>query len=566
MTAPFASLVRFNVLSVYAPARRGAKRAGAKVPAKKVAKDAAKTVGILLLVLICAGQVVGLYGYMSFQSYKALKGAGMQGLVLLNSATSATLVAIVLCFLTALSTYCSSKADTNMLALPIKGRNLLGAKMAMVYLADFALSFLIMATTAAIYAIGEAPGPGFYAGALLSALAVPLPPLALVYLIAVPLVSAARPLRNKNAVMIIGGIAAIALSLGINYYFQSSMSRIGDPAWVIANYAGPEALINRLGASYPPALLAWKAMTAAGGAGPLYGLAGLALGLAAAALVAVGLGPTYAKSLVGFDERRIRRVAATADFMARGFRRRPALASLFLREWRLMNREPVYFMNGPMIILLMPVILAFGFFIASRNDAAMRDLSPLVESWRGSPWPMLIAAAFGAFLGSSTSITCTALSRDAKALRYLKALPMGFRDFMLAKFLHGFAFAAFGSLVAAAGGAAVFRLGFAEAAGAALISLAFSSFACAAGLWLDTANPHLSWDAPIAALKQNPNAVIVILAVMALLGALGYASTLLVWGKAAFFALYFGGFAALSAAALAAYPAFAKRKLEEIEI
>jgi ABC-2 type transport system permease protein len=320
-----------------------------------------------------------------------------------------------------------------------------------------------------------------------------------------------------------------------------------------------------MGKAYPPALLAWQSMTAPGAGGPLYGLAALAIGLAATVLAALALGPMYAKSLLGFDERRIKRVKATKDFLSRNLRRRSALASLFLREWRLMNREPVYFMNGPMIILLMPVIMGFGVLVTSQKQEALRDIGPLLEAWRGQSWPMLISAAFGAFLGSSTSITCTALSRDAKSLRYLKALPLSYRDFMLAKFLHGFAFAAIGTVMGVACGAFIFRMAFPDVAGAALVSLAFSSLACICGLWLDTANPRLSWDNPVAAMKQNPNSVVLILAVMALLGCLGYASTLINWGRAAFFALYFGGFAALAAAALAAYPRFAKRKLEEIE-
>jgi len=561
MTSPFPSLVRFYVLTVYAPAKRGARKEGARPDAKQIARK----FGIAALVLLSVGPVVGLYAYMSVMSYDALKGAGLQGLTLLNASISATMLAFVLCFLTAISTYCSSKADTNMLALPIEGRKLLGAKMAMVYLSEFALAFLIMASASIIYAIKEAPPAGFYAGAILSTLAIPLPSLALVYLVAVPLVSAARPLRNKNAVMVIGGIVGIGLSLGLNYYFQASMPRMTDPAWVLANYAGPEALITRIGMAYPPAFLAWKSMTAGAAAGPLYGLAGLALGLGAAFLAAIALGPMYARSLLGFDERRVKRVAATKDFIARGFRRRPALASLFMREWRLMNREPAYFLNGPFIILLMPVIMAIGVLITTQKSEAMRDLEPLIAAWRGQPWPMLIAAAFGAFLGSSTSVTCTALSRDAKALRYLKALPLRYRDYMLAKFLHGLAFAGFGTVVGVACCGFLFRLTFLDAAGAALISLALSAFACIAGLWLDTASPRLSWDSPIAAMKQNPNAVVVILAVMGLLGGLGVASAFIPWGKAAFFALYFGGFSAAAAAALAAYPGYARRKIEDIE-
>jgi len=552
MTSPFPSLVRFYALTAYAPSKRGAQNA--------------KTVGIAALAVFVVADICGVYGYMNWATYTALKSAGMQGLMLLNATITAALLVFVVSFLTALSTYCASKADTNMLALPIKGRDLLGAKMAMVYLADFALAFLLIAIAALIYAIREAPPIGFYFGALLTALTVPLIPLAVIYLILVPLMIATRPLRNKNAVMIAGGIIGTAFALAFNFYIQSATSRMEDSSWVLANFAGPDAILARIGQAYPPAFLAWKSMTAISLLGPFCALANFALGLGATSLVALALGKAYAKSLLGFGEQRIKRVRATRSFMVRSFRARPALRSLFLRELRLMNREPVYFMNGPFVIVLMPLILAIGVIIMGQNHNAMHDLGPFLSSWKSQPWAMLASAAFGAFLGSSTSITCTALSRDAKALRYLKALPLNYRDFMLAKFLHGLAFAIFGSFVGGAGCATVLGLGLLDAAGAFLIAIAFSSFACIAGLWLDTANPRLDWDNPIAALKQNPNAMIFILGVMGLIAALGVVTAFIPWGKLGFFALYFGGFGAATAAMLAAYPRYAQKVIENIEV
>jgi ABC-2 type transport system permease protein len=564
MTAPFRSLVRHLVLATFAPAGRGAR--GGETRGRTSSKRIAKTIGLGLLIFLAVGQVVGLYAYMSYASFDALKTAGLQALSLLNAAISATMLAFVLVFLTALSTYCSSKADIGMLALPIKGRELLGAKMAMAYLVDAPLSILIFAIAATIYAAKEGPGLPFYLGAVLSALALPLPPIAAVYLVIVPLVSAARPLRNKNVVMVMGGVLAIALSLGLNYYFQTVMPRMTDPSYVIKDFAGPEAWLSKLGAAYPPALVATRSMTASGARGPLLGLALLGMGLGAAALIALALGPAYARSLLGFDEQRVRRVAVSRSYVSRAFRGRGALASLFRREWRLMNREPSYFLNGPLVIILMPLILGVGVLVTKQRPDAMRDLGPLLAGWRDRPWPMLLAAAFGAFLGSSTSITCTSLSRDAKALRYLKALPIRPLDFMLAKFLHGLAFAGLGSLVGSGLCSVLLGLGAMRAAGAVLIALAFSAFACVAGLWLDTANPKLTWDTPIAAMKQNPNSIVLIFGAMALVGGLGVASAFMGLGAAGFFALYFGSFSAACAAALAAYPAFARRRLDEIEI
>lgn len=565
MTAPFPSLVRLFILGSLGPAGRGERR-GEAARARPSAKRIAKSLGIGVLIVIVVGQVVGLYAYISYVSFEALKRSGLQDLTLLNAAISASLLVFVMAFLTALSTYCSSKADLGMLALPIKGRDLLGAKMATAYFVDAPLAILIAATAVGIFAAKEAPGLPFYLGALLSALALPLPPIAAVYLIVVPLVTSARPLRNKNVVMVIGALVAIALSLGLSYYFQTTMARMADPSFVLANFAGPEAPLSRLSAAYPPALLAMWSMTAPGAAGPLLGLALLGIGLGATALIALALGPAYARSLVGFDEQRVRRAAASRTYVSRAFRRRSALASLFLREWRLMNREPAYFLNGPFVILLMPLILGIGVLVTRQKPEAMRDLVPLLAAWRDKPWPMLLSASFGAFLGSSTSISSTALSRDAKALRYLKALPLRYSDFMLAKFLHGLAFSLLGALVGTGICSILLRLSAARAAGAFLIALAFSAFASVAGLWLDTANPRLSWDSPIAALKQNPNAIILIFGALGLLVLLGVASAFMGLGSTGFFALYFGGFSAACAAALAAYPAFARRRLDEIEI
>lgn len=548
MTPPFASLVRFYATSLYAPVRRAAGAKGARPSAKKVAK----AIGMCLLVLLLAADIGSVFVMMNLTAYEALKPAGLQDLLLLNATTTASALVFVLGFLTAVSTYCMSASDTALLAMPIRGSSLLGAKMAMVYLSEFAFALFLMLVAAAIYAIKEAPPASFYAGALLTAVAAPLVPLAAIYLIAVPLMAGLRPLRSKNATIILGGVVGMAFALAFNVYVQGATSRMGDGALALA----------RAGQAYPPAFLAWKTMTSGGLAGLGYGLASLGLGLAAAVLAALALGGAYARSLLGFDELRVKRAAATAAFMRRSFRRRSPLAAMLLRELRSMNREPIYFINGPFVVLLMPVVLAIAFL--TQNDA-LGELLNQAKAFKEGPGAMLATAAFGAFLGSATSICSTAVSRDAKALPYLKALPLRYSDLGLAKFLHGFAFALFGALVGAAGAGALIGLSPLDSALAFLLAVAFSSFTCIAGLWLDTANPRLAWDNPTAALKQNPNSSILIVGTMALLGAVGALSAFLAWGRLAFFAAFFAAFAGLAIAGLAAYPRYAERRIGEME-
>jgi len=200
------------------------------------------------------------------------------------------------------------------------------------------------------------------------------------------------------------------------------------------------------------------------------------------------------------------------------FVRNGVMRSLVLREFRLMNREPVYLLNGPIVVILMPIILAIAFLARAESfRSLMTDISPLMAG----PGGYLVPAAFGAFLGTSTSIACTAVSRDAKALSWMKALPVTPFQYFSAKLIHAEIFVVLGSII----GSAVGSLFLGSSLGDALLgfglSMVFATALTMASLWLDTAFPRLRWDNPVAAMKQNPNAVVAILGAMALMGGMG---------------------------------------------
>jgi ABC-2 type transport system permease protein len=108
---------------------------------------------------------------------------------------------------------------------------------------------------------------------------------------------------------------------------------------------------------------------------------------------------------------------------------------------------------------------------------------------------------------------------------------------MFAKLAHGLLFAAFGSFLGAGLLAILLGLSAADAMGAIAVALALSALINMAGLWLDTANPRLDWNSPVAAMKQNPNSVIQILGAMLLIGGAGYLSFTMDWSKPLFLLL-----------------------------
>ncbi len=81
-----------------------------------------------------------------------------------------------------------------------------------------------------------------------------------------------------------------------------------------------------------------------------------------------------------------------------------------------MNREPMYLLNGPFVILLLPVIFAIT-FIAQGDE--MRGAVDQIRPYLTGQAEYLIPAGLGIFLATATSIACTASRYNVPAAIYL---------------------------------------------------------------------------------------------------------------------------------------------------
>ncbi|MFH2115418.1 MAG: hypothetical protein ABIJ86_13015 [Spirochaetota bacterium] len=281
-------------------------------------------------------------------------------------------------------------------------------------------------------------------------------------------------------------------------------------------------------------------------------------------MVILSMAGAYVKSLVGFNESHVRKLDKqdAEKFILARLRQGNPFIALVRREVAMMNREPMYLLNGPFIIVIMPLILVIMLVVQKEtfmDDPALASIRVMLEGGAG----VALAGLAGTFLGSSTSISCTALSRDAKALPYIKSLPISAGQYMLAKLAHGLVFAVFGALVGTGLLSYAVGLSAPDTALALGVALSLSFLLNLTGLWLDTANPRLNWDNPIAAMKQNPNALIAILGCMGILGGIGYLAISHGLGTLAFGLLFGLVPAVLFTVLLALYPCFAEKRLAD---
>ncbi|MDX9784222.1 MAG: hypothetical protein RBT72_05655 [Spirochaetia bacterium] len=529
----------------------------------KQPKTLIKTIAIGIGILFLIAEFAFIFVMNSQAMYGAFKPAGLEDMMLLYTSISAALIVFVFSFTMALSLFSASAVDSGFLVLPFKPHELLLAKMSLVYFTNALIGVFMMMVSAVVYGLHEGPPVFFYLYALLSSLALPLIPLAVSYLVLIPMMNVSSLFRNKNFIIYLGGFVGIGLALAFNLYIQGTMTKLQDASFA-AEFTAPDSFLSRLGRAWIPSLLAWKSLSRAG---DFIGFASLlgnfALGFAVLALVVFFLGKPYLRSIQIFGETSFSKGKRRKNGGSEEYgRRQTPIASLLAREIRLMNREPIFFINGPFIVILLPVFMGIA-FLSQRSS--IEGMFSALEPLLAGPVAYLIPAALGGFLGSSTSIACTAVSRDAKMLPWIKALPVSSFEYFVAKLLHAEIFSVFGAVVGCVASRIVLGVGAVDLALGFILALLFSTAFNMGGLWLDTANPRLRWDNPIAAMKQNPNAVIVILAAMGLLAALG-AFTFYVSLPRNFYALIYGiVFLAIIMFWLLRFPAFAEKRYARFE-
>lgn len=536
----------------------------------KSVKQVLKIAGLALIILYGVGAVGTMFTVVNLSNYNAYSQVNLQGLVILNNLVMIVIVTFIFGLITSMSVYFLSEAEISFQALPLKPWQIFGSKLLVVYISEAVIALLIMVPLMIIFAVKEHPGLMFYLNGIISALLLPVIPICLTFLILVPVMRLFRKLRRKNIMLTLAGVIGISFMLFFQVYYQRSMVMINNPEYFQTVLNNPDTWMTKMASVYPPVMMFWKSLSGHTGIEALaYMIAGLGISAAAAGLIVALLSRAYTSSLIGFNEQSLKKLADSDSYIGRNFRARPVLLSFVKREWNLMNREPVYFFNGPFLIILFPLIIVIMYFAQKsflEKEIGSANIISLLESIADTPLAVLIAAASGGFLGTATLVSATSWSRDAKFLPQIKSLPISAGSYGLAKLIHSLVIGAAGIMVGSLTVIIVLKLSLPRALLALGMAAGYVWLINIAGLYLDTAVPKLKWDTPIAASKQNPNGIAGVLGTMGVIALIGVAIHFLeinIYGYFLFICLPM-----LIAALFLTwkYPSFAAKRLKKIEV
>ena len=492
---------------------------------KKGPKGIIKSIFLILVFLYVFAVMIGMYTVYMIGTYKYLAANGNQQFMPLITMMIAVAVIMFFGFTSVASTYYTGTGEEFLMSLPLTPGQFFGAKFAVSFVSDAIMGVGMFAISSVVYGVNEGlmTNPLFYLGFIVTALAFSITAVFVIYLLFILVLYFIPALRKKKLLTVVATILLIVFCMAYGLMNSSVSISFTNPEFVNDKIGSSIDKLFEFGSKAPAFMYIAGALN--GKILPILLLA--ALGSLVLFVLVPLFGKMYIKSLNGFSDVKSKKITAekAEEVIEKDVRSVSVFHALFVRDYRNVVREPAFFSNGPLFVYLFPVIFVLSFsigFIATGNGigellAGLRgkasELKPeYLESIKY--FVTLGFAAFTVFSGTFANLATTSFSREGKSLNDLKAMPIKFDMIAKVKFWHAMLYVGIADVISIN---LIFALYFilqppfalTEIIGLCfimtLVSASISLLLIFIDMFIDTANPKLNWETPMAASKQNFN-------------------------------------------------------------
>ncbi len=289
-----------------------------------------------------------------------------------------------------------------LLSLPVKKSSIVISRFIGMYLEDLLLTLVIILPGTAVCAYLTNPPISFYVTIFVSALFVPVIPLAIATAIGTFISAVTGKMRNRAVVQTALSVSFVFMFMAVYYWALSSLEELTPE--MIMNFV--DTLNGIIAKVYPPA--AWIASSAQGN------MWYLALFVSISVVVLVAM-ICVVSSVFEKVQRRISQSAAKHDFKMTALRSGGIFSTLLRREAKRYFSSPIYVTNtiiGP----IMGVIMSVALLVVGREKLfvilqAFGDFKPLI--------PLVVAGVF-----TTMTVTSVSISMEGKNFWLIKSLPV----------------------------------------------------------------------------------------------------------------------------------------------
>lgn len=509
-------------------------------------KKILKKIGIIILIVYGFGSIIITLSIFSYQYFQGIHSIGEQQIQINNrilnrldiASLSLTLIIVVIGILNGITTFFSinyflslTSSDEYLLTLPIDDKILFSSKAINISLTDSFFFIIITFVQLLIYGFIEKAGFDYYIISFLLSIIINLYSSFLAIAVSIFLVNLFKFLKNKDLmaylsifiilpILIVYNIISqkfLLKSSNLNNIFIEILSKnhntiklfqiIFGPLFLFFNY-----IINIL-IKEKTAIKFLHYLIQAGILFLIY------------KLIIIIFSSIYKKLLrltnIGREIKGYRILKKQISY-----REKKPIFSLLIKEILSVYREPNYLLNGPFVMILLPVILFITFYFSVNSSNDIKNLIIKFSNNQKEYFNIINIAIIASFLmGGFTNITSTAISREGKNFSILKTLPLRPKDYIFIKLFHGIFYNILSSLFISILLFIITKINFVAIFLTILISILSSIPFHIISLYFDISRPRLNWDNSIVAVKQNFNAV------YAIFFAMGYSTILFLQTK-----------------------------------
>ena len=531
---------------------------------------------LIILVGICMLPLLGLLFQSSAFLYRLLMPLHMEELLyeLLFSALSLTLLVFSLPFV--LSVMFFSRDLEYLQPMPLSSWQIFGAKFLTIMVYEYISALFIGLPLLAGIASASHAGIIFWLIAVPILLAVPILPVIYAAFLGTLVLYLTRSWKHKEALMTFFSLILIFFSASLGM-LVSRFGQAPDADAILAVMTNSQPIVSGLSWIFPNLPLAKNALLHTD-----FLMLALYL-LSTAVLVAVFLAfgnHVYLKAVTGMTETTSKKERLSDRETKKALRSSGAAAAFASREWKLLVRTPIYFLNCVVTAFIVPLILMMTLFLSvpQMKDIvpALKQFLPLIHQTDDhilNGLLLLIVFAVSGLMSSMNLSSATCISREGQNIGDLKFIPVSARDIIKGKMICSLAISA----------AAVYPYAVALPIISAILlhtplwllvpSLLIATFTLIMLGYLmllgDLLYPKLNWTSEQAAVKQNMTALVTDLLCIALCFALGFVFVMLYRMRLPMQILIIGGLlllAALAAVLQQIACRYAEKAFQKIEI
>jgi ABC-2 type transport system permease protein len=393
-----------------------------------------------------------------------------------------------------------------LVSLPARPFEVIGAKFGVIMVNEYLTALSIVAPAFIVYGVMAGKSFDYWPQAALVFLLLPVIPLGLAGLLVMAMMRLVNVSRKKDFLILAGSLTLMTAAI----FLQLGLAGNRNPEELMRFFTAPDGLVRLVGENFPPCI--WASRALAGGPGAV-GPANLALfvgaSIAVLLLLLLAAEKLFYRGLIGLSEMAARRRKLSRSAMARGFARaRGSGQAILLREWRLMNRTPIFLLNGILSVVLVPVML---FFMVRTNSGEMSAGILKILASGNRTAEILFAAVFFVACGCLNGTASSTFSREGKNFWISRVIPVAPGRQVMGKFMHSYLVALLGVLGGSLGARFALGMGWRSILPAGLLALAAGVLLTAVNMAIDLARPLLTWTNPQRAIKQNLNVLLAML-------------------------------------------------------